>query len=224
MSFNKRSYQVEAILFDMDGTIVDSSIPVHKAWKAWGDSAGIDFRRVLAVMHGRRAIETMQMLAPDLPQPETADRFLEVEALDVEGIVEIPGAGAFIASLPAGRWGVVTSATQSMARDRMRAAGLPIPEVLVSADMVSRGKPDPECFLRASELLGVAPGKCLAFEDAPAGIAAAKAAGMVVVGVETNYTGAELGVDQAIPDFCSAATEFNSDDDIRVTLHVDGLD
>src|SRR5437016_3638907 len=118
MSFNKRSYQVEAILFDMDGTIVDSSIPVHKAWKAWASSAGIDFERaVLPVMHGRRAIETMRMLAPDLPQPESADRFLELEALDVEGIVEIPGAGAFIGSLPVGRWGVVTSATQSMARD-----------------------------------------------------------------------------------------------------------
>lgn len=192
---------VEAVLFDMDGTIVDSSIPVEKAWRIWAESHGVDFGRVMAVMHGRRAIETMQMLAPGLPQPETVERFLEREALDFEGIVEIPGAGAFIASLPAGRWGVVTSAVQSMARSRIRAAGLPDPRVLVSADMVGNGKPHPEGFLRAAELLGVEPTKCLAFEDAPAGIEAAKAAGMIVVGVETNYTRAELGVERAIADF-----------------------
>src|SRR5438105_3773169 len=128
MSSNN-TYNVEAILFDMDGTIVDSSIPVHKAWKDWADSVGIDFDKVLAVMHGRRAIETMRMLAPDLPQPESADKFLATEALSVEGIVEIPGAAAFIAALPSDRWGVVTSATQSMARDRIRAAGLPMPRV-----------------------------------------------------------------------------------------------
>jgi len=218
MSLNNGSYHVEAILFDMDGTIVDSSIPVHKAWKAWADSVDLDFDSVLAVMHGRRAIETMQMLKPELPQPQSAERFLAVEALDFEGIVEIPGAGAFIASLPVGRWGVVTSATQSMARDRIRAAGLPIPDVLVSADMVAHGKPHPECFLRAAQLLGVAPGACLAFEDAPAGIEAAKAAGMAVIGVETHYPGAELGTQEAIRDFRSVTGESGADGGIRVML------
>ena len=212
------TYNVEAILFDMDGTIVDSSIPVRKAWKAWADSAGIDFDRVLAVMHGRRAIETMQMLAPDLPQPDTADRFLETEALDVEGIVEIPGARAFIAALPADRWGVVTSATQTMARDRIRAAGLPVPRVLVSADMVSHGKPHPECFLRAAEMLGVAPARCLAFEDAPAGIQAAQAAGRAVVGLETHYTGEELRVARSIANFESARARVEAAGGLRVTL------
>ena len=197
-------YKVEAILFDMDGTIVDSSIPVHKAWRNWANAAGIDFERVLTIMHGRRAIETMQMLAPHLPQPETVDSFLAIEALDLEGIVEIPGALAFIEQLPAGRWGVVTSATQGMARDRIGAAGLPIPNVLVSADMVTQGKPHPECFLRAAELLGADPAKCLVFEDAPAGVQAAQAAGMTVIGVETNYKASELGVARSIPNFKSA--------------------
>ena len=215
---SSNSYLVEAILFDMDGTIVDSSIPVRKAWKTWADEHGIDFDRVLAVMHGRRAIETMELLAPDLPQPETVDRFLSREALDVEGIVEIPGAGAFIAALPLERWGVVTSATKSMARARIRAARLPDPKVLVSADMVAQGKPHPECFLRAAEMLGVAPGACLAFEDAPAGIQAALAAGMRVVGVETHYAGAELGVARAIADFRSAEGLALAGKGIRVTL------
>ena len=210
MSSNLSSYKVEAILFDMDGTIVDSSIPLLKAWKAWADSVGINFVRVLEVVHGRRAIETMRMLAPGLPQPETVDRFLAAEASDLEGIIEIPGAKAFIAGLPMDRWGVVTSATQSAARERIRAAGLPAPRVLVGADMVAEGKPHPECFLRAASMLGVAPGACLAFEDAPAGIRAAKAAGMAVVGVETHYGAAELGVERAIADFRSARARFEA--------------
>ncbi len=220
MSSNR--YLVEAILFDMDGTIVDSSIPVHKAWKAWADENGIAHEAMFKVMPGRRAIETMRILAPDLPQPETADRFLEGEALDVEGIVEIPGAGSFIASLPVDKWAVVTSATELIARQRMRAAGLPEPPVLVSADMVSRGKPDPECFLRAAEMLGVAASACLAFEDAHAGIAAAKAAGMRVVGVETHYTGAELGVERAIVDFRGAKGNYDDGATIRIEFAVPG--
>lgn len=214
---SSNSYVVKAVLFDMDGTIVDSSIPVQKAWKAWADEFGIDFAKVMAVMHGRRAIETMQMLAPHLPQPETVDRFLAAEALDLDGIVEIPGAAAFIAALPPDRWGVVTSATQGMARARMQAAGLPDPRVLVSADMVSHGKPHPECFLRAAAMLGVAPEDCLAFEDAPAGIQSALAAGMAVVGVETHYLGQELGVTRAITSFVSAVARFEAVE-IRVDL------
>ena len=167
-------------------------------------------------MHGRRAIETMQMLAPELPQPETAERFIAGELRDFEGIVEIPGAGAFIASLPEDRWGVVTSATQSMARARIRAAELPDPRVLVSADMVSRGKPDPECFLLAAEMLGVAASKCLVFEDAPAGIEAARAAGMVVIGVVTHYSAAELGVEWAVRDYLEVTVQAEADRTIRV--------
>ena len=219
MSSGSGGVRVEAVLFDMDGTIVDSSIPVEKAWRIWSESHGVDFGQVMAVMHGRRAIETMQMLAPHLPQPESAERFLERELLEVDGIVEIPGAGAFITSLPADRWGVVTSAVESMARDRIRAAGLPDPRVLISADMVTRGKPHPEGFLRAAELLGADPGKCLAFEDAPAGIEAAQAAGMIVVGVETHYSASVLGVTaQSIPDFRSVAARLQSDREIWVNF------
>jgi mannitol-1-/sugar-/sorbitol-6-phosphatase len=189
----------QAVLFDMDGTIVDSSIPVIRQWRKWADANGIDFARVEAIMHGRRAIETMQMLAPQLPQPETVERFLAEEELDTEGITAIPGAADFIGTL--GKWAVVTSATQSMARARMRAAGLPQPEVLVGADMVSKGKPDPECFLRAAEMIGVAPQRCLVFEDALAGIRAAQSANMRCIGLTTHYTAEQLAVPFTIPDF-----------------------
>jgi sugar-phosphatase len=218
MSSAENTIRVDAVLFDMDGTIVDSSIPVQKAWRVWADSHGVDFAKVMAVMHGRRAIETMQILAPHLPQPETVEQFLAAELLEVDGIVEVPGAGAFIASLPPDRWGVVTSAVESMARDRIRSAGLPDPRVLVSADMVERGKPHPEGFLRAAELLGVAPARCLVFEDAPAGIESAKAAGMLVVGVETHYSAAGLGVSQAIADFRSATAQVEEHGIFRIDL------
>jgi len=122
----------EAVLFDMDGTILDSSIPVQRQWRLWAESVGIPFEQVLAVMHGRRAIETMQIVAPHLPQPRNVNDFLLVEAKDTEGIVEMPGARAMLEALPHNRWAVVTSATYDMARSRMRAAGLP------HVDMASR--------------------------------------------------------------------------------------
>ena len=149
----------DAMLFDMDGTILDSSIPVQRQWRQWAQSVGIPFEKVLEVMHGRRAIETMNLVAPHLPQPETAERFLELEALDTQGIVEMPGARTLLEELPADRWAVVTSATYETARSRMRAAGLPEVEVLISADRVTHGKPHPEGFLAAAAALGVAPAR-----------------------------------------------------------------
>lgn len=191
----------EAILFDMDGTILDSSIPVQRQWRLWAESAGIPFEKVLAVMHGRRAIETMQLVAPHLPQPETAERFLEAEANDIEGIVEMPGARALLEALPKTRWAVVTSATYDMARTRMRAAGLPEVEILISADRVTKGKPHPEGFLAAANALGIAPEGCLVVEDSIAGIEAGLAAGMRVLGVTSHYTCAELGAGLCVRNF-----------------------
>jgi sugar-phosphatase len=191
----------EAVLFDMDGTILDSSIPVIRQWRLWAESAGIPFDQVEAVMHGRRAIETMQIVAPHLPQPETAERFLEVEALDMNDILPMPGASALLAALPRNRWAVVTSAIYSMAEARIRAAGLPLPDVLVSADRVTHGKPHPEGFLTAAKALGVDPASCLVVEDSPAGIRAGLAGGMQVLGVTTHYACQDLGAGACVPHF-----------------------
>jgi mannitol-1-/sugar-/sorbitol-6-phosphatase len=191
----------EAVLFDMDGTILDSSIPVQRQWRLWAGSVGIPFDKVLEVMHGRRAIETMQIVAPHLPQPQTVNDFLEVEAKDTEGIVEIPGARAMLEALPRDRWAVVTSATYDMARSRMRAAGLPEVDILISADRVTHGKPHPEGFLAAAAALNIAPEKCLVVEDSPAGIQAGLSAGMQVLGVTSHYGGEELGAALCVGNF-----------------------
>lgn len=193
----------------MDGTIVDSSVPVRQLWQSWAEKVGIPYEKVEAVMHGRRAIETMNLVGPDLPQPETVDEFLRVEASLTEGIVEIPGAGEMLRKLPANRWAVVTSATCAMAESRMRSAGLPIPEVLIGADLVSKGKPDPEAFLLAAARLGVAPERCLVVEDSTAGIAGGRAAGMQVLGVTTHYAPEELGAPVWVPNF--AGRDFSLD-------------
>lgn len=185
----------------MDGTIVDSSVPVRQLWQSWAERVGLPYETVEAVMHGRRAIETMNLVAPELPQPATVEEFLREEALLTEGIVEIPGAGAMLRKLPANRWAVVTSATCAMAESRMRSAGLPIPEVLIGADLVTKGKPDPEAFLMAAARLGVAPERCLVVEDSTAGIAGGIAAGMQVLGVTTHYAADELGAPVSVSDF-----------------------
>ena len=185
----------------MDGTIVDSSAPVLRQWKLWADRNDIEWDRVLSVMHGRRAIETMQIVAPHLPQPETADAFLAVESLDTDGITEIPGAARFLAQLEAKQWAVVTSAIHDMARSRMACAGLPQVDVLVTADRVKRGKPDPEAFLLAAEELGVDPAECLVLEDSPFGIEAGRAAGMACLGVLTHYQCADLKADGCIRNY-----------------------
>lgn len=196
--------QCEAVLFDMDGTIVDSSIPVKRQWRLWAERVGVPFEKVEAVMHGRRAIETMQLVAPHLPQPKTAEDFLIVEALDTEGIVEIPGARAMLEALPRNRWAVVTSAIYDMARSRMRAADLPDVDVLISADRVTHGKPHPEGFLKAAAALNIAPQKCLVVEDSIAGIQAGIAAGMQVLGVTSHYTCEQLGTTLGVRDFSGA--------------------
>jgi sugar-phosphatase len=191
----------EAVWFDMDGTILDSSIPVQRQWRMWAESVGVPFEKVAEVMHGRRAIETMQLVAPELPQPQTVEQFLVEEEKDVEGIREMPGALGFLRALPADRWAVVTSATYSMAQSRIRAAGLPEAPVLVSADRVTHGKPHPEGFLTAAAALGVSPERCLVVEDSPAGIQAGITGGMQVLGVTSHYQCGDLGAGKCVQNF-----------------------
>ena len=178
-----------AFLFDMDGTLLDSIPSANRAWSAWAARHGVNFEEMRKHMHGMRAVETIRRWGPahlDVEAEYAALTIAEME--DVDDIIAISGAEAFLAALPADRWALVTSAPRNLALRRIEAAGLPMPPLLVTADEVTNGKPAPDCFLMAAENLGVSPQDCLVWEDAPAGIAAAKAAGMACIVIGATHT------------------------------------
>ncbi|WP_275464878.1 HAD-IA family hydrolase [Streptomyces noursei] len=175
-----------ALLLDMDSTIVNSEAVVERCWRRWAVEQGLPAEDVLQVVHGRQGWATMAALLPDRPMEQNlADnrRMLEQETADVEGVVPVPGAPAFMAALARLPHALVTSADIALAEARMGAAALPMPEVRITAESVNASKPDPEGFLKGAAELGFAPEDCLVFEDSEAGIEAGRAAGMRVVGV-----------------------------------------
>ena len=186
------SMECSGVLFDLDGVLVDSTPCVARVWRGWAVEHGFDPAEVIRLAHGRRAIETVEMLAPHLDSAAELRELERRELDDTEGLVRIEGGDRLLASLPPDRWAVVTSGTRRLAEKRLRMAGLPLPEKMVSADEVKLGKPDPAPFLRGAQLLGVGPAQCIAIEDAPSGIVAAHRAGMRVLAVPTTYPRAEL--------------------------------
>lgn len=182
-----------AFLFDMDGTILSSIAATERVWSSWGRRYQLDLETFLPTIHGVRASETIARLnLPGVDAQAEADILLQAELEDVGGIEPIAGAAAFLASLPADRWAVVTSAPRELARRRLGAAGLPLPPLMVSGEDVTKGKPAPDCFRLAAAKLGQRPEDCLVFEDAAAGIQAAEAAGaslMVVTATHAHSSG-----------------------------------
>jgi len=177
----------DAVLFDMDGTIVDSRTIVERTWLGWATEHGIPVEAALKVAHGRRTFETMQLLAPELATPEEAARLDALEEEQEGGEAAIPGALELLSSLPRDRWAVVTSAGHALALRRIARVGLPAPAIVIGADDVIAGKPDPEGYLKAAARLGVDPRRCVVFEDTPPGADAGRAAGARVVGLTTTY-------------------------------------
>lgn len=177
-----------AFLFDMDGTVLNSIAAAERVWTQWASGHGLDVASFLPTIHGRRARETIAALQlPGIDPVAEADALLKAEAADLDGIVPISGAVAFLQSLPPERWAIVTSAPRELALLRMAAAGIPVPAMMVSAEDVTRGKPAPDCFLLAAKRLGVEAHDCLVFEDAPAGIAAGEAAGASVMVISATH-------------------------------------
>jgi sugar-phosphatase len=175
-----------ALLLDMDGTLVNSDAAVERVWRRWSERHGLDGDEVMKVVHGRQGYASMALLLPGRPMEQNyADnaRMLAEETADTEGVVPIPGAPEFLASLRGLPHALVTSADVPLSTARMAAAGLDLPEVRVTAESVGASKPDPEGFLKGAAELGVAPADCVVFEDSGAGIAAGRSAGMTVVGV-----------------------------------------
>jgi sugar-phosphatase len=195
------SLHVSALLLDMDGTLVDSTAVVERTWGEWALAHNLDPATVMTVIHGRQGHESMALLLPGRPMAENLadnDRMLRLETVRVDGIVPIAGAPQFLASLDGIPHALVTSATISLARARMGAAGLGMPPIIVTADDVVASKPDPEGFLAAAAALGVPPEACVVFEDSEAGILAARAAGMRVIGV--GSAAVPFGADWTVPD------------------------
>lgn len=181
------SVKCQAILFDMDGTLVDSTCCVEAVWSRWAERHGLEVSYVLAASHGRRTLDTLSEIAPHLDLAQEATQLDAEELTYTEGIKAVNGAAALLRALPPKSWAVVTSAGRSLAKLRLECAGLPLPEILVSADDVKEGKPDPAGYLQAAKLLGIAPEQCLVIEDTPAGILAGRSAGMKVLAVTTTY-------------------------------------
>ncbi|MYS06081.1 HAD-IA family hydrolase [Streptomyces sp. SID6041] len=175
-----------ALLLDMDGTLVNSDAVVERCWRRWAERQGLDGDAVLKVVHGRQGYATMAVLLPDRPMAENhADNrvMLAEETADLDGVVAVPGAPAFMAALAELPHALVTSADEALAQARMGAAALPMPATRVTAESVGASKPDPEGFLKGAAELGFEPDDCIVFEDSEAGIQAGRAAGMRIVGV-----------------------------------------
>ena len=192
------TFHCAAILFDLDGVLVDSTRSVERQWRTWAREHGIDGDKVMTVGHGVRAVEVVRAVAPHLDAEAEVRKLEAREAVDQDGVAAMPGAIELVGSIPEGRWGVVTSGTRHLATARLRLFGIPIPKVLVTSDEVVKGKPHPEPYLKGAELLGVNPAECLVIEDAPAGIRSAHAGGMKAIALTSTYPASALGEADAI--------------------------
>lgn len=192
-----------AMLFDLDGVLVDSTPAVASVWSNWAIQHGFDPDEVVARAHGRPSLTTVREYLPHADHEAENRKVERAEIADLEGVQPSPGALDLLASLPADRWTIVTSCTRALAEVRIRAAGLPLPKTMVTSTEITHGKPHPEPYRKAAAKLGFSAGECVVVEDAPAGIRSGKAAGAIVIAVQTILGEAELrqaGADWVVHD------------------------
>jgi sugar-phosphatase len=190
--------QCSALLFDLDGVLVDSRAVVERVCRLWAARLGISTEALLRVAHGRRTRDTARIIAPHLDAEKEAAWIDDRELQDTDGLVEVPGAQRFVGNLPDGKWAVVTSCGLDLARLRLSAVGLPIPDVLITSEDVAAGKPAPDGYRLGAQRIGVDPAACIVFEDAPPGIAAGLAAGARVVALRTTHPDADFSEAAAV--------------------------
>jgi sugar-phosphatase len=181
-----------AILFDLDGVLVESRPAVERQWTIWSREHGLDPDRVIPIAHGRPTIATIREVAPHTDAEAEAQKMEDREIADMEGVRAIPGAADLLANIPRDRWAVVTSGTRPLALARLQGVSLPVPSRLISASEIQNGKPHPEPYLKGAAALRFPPEECVVIEDAPSGVTAGQRAGMRVIAVPTTYSAAEL--------------------------------
>lgn len=209
--------ECQGVLFDLDGVLVDSTPAVERVWTRWAEEHHLDAKFVVKQAHGRPSIATIRELLPEIGREGHAAEDRKVERWEIEDIADVialPGAAELARTLPANRWAVVTSGTRALATARLKAAKLPVPRGFVTASDIQNGKPHPEPYLLGARSLALRAEECVAIEDAPAGIRAAKAAGARVIAVRTTTESAELreaGADWIVTDLSNVAAHVNGD-------------
>lgn len=207
-----------AFMFDMDGTILSSIASTERVWSAWAIKHGLDVESFLPTIHGVRAYETISRLnLPGIDLMTEIEELTQAEFDDVDGIEPIHGAASFLDALPVERWAIVTSAPRRLALRRLEAAGLPIPNLMVTGEDVKNGKPAPDCFLLGAERLGHRPQDCLVFEDAPAGIRAAEAAGAQVLVITATHNHAGDTPHPSVPGYGALTPQLDSASRLTLT-------
>jgi mannitol-1-/sugar-/sorbitol-6-phosphatase len=202
------------ILFDMDGVLISSIGSVERSWEKWAIARGVDPGLAIRTAHGRRAIETVRLLRPDLNDLAELEWLEEMEFADNVGLEILAGVCPILTALPEKFWTVVTSATDRLARSRMAHGGVPVPARIVSADMVAHGKPHPEPYLKGAALLGLAPRDCLVIEDSASGAQAGRAAGCKVLATLFSHS---------LENLADADWVVRSLEDVRVQVDGDAL-
>lgn len=209
-----------ALLFDMDGVLIDSTPAVARVWHRWAVEHGFNPEEVVAKAHGRPSLTTVREYLPH-SNHESENREVERREIeDLAGVVPLPGSLDLLASLPPDRWTIVTSCTRALAEVRIRAAGLPVPKKLITANDITHGKPHPEPYLKGAAILGFPSSDCIVLEDAPAGIRSGKAAGARVIGFTTTVQAAvarDAGADWIVRN-CSDIRLLNSSDGLELSL------
>jgi mannitol-1-/sugar-/sorbitol-6-phosphatase len=220
---SSHTISVRGILFDMDGVLISSTAADERCWLRWAKHHSMEGTFSLQSTHGRRALDTLRAIRPDLDPVIEQRRLEDYDAEDHSGLIILPGVEQLLASLPADRWTIVTSATVRLLEGRLNFAGLPIPAVLVPAEKVDNGKPHPEPYLTGAKLLGFTAADCLVIEDSPAGIASGKAAGCKVLAVLSSHTQAELtGADWFVDSLDQVTAEQLPDGSLRI--HFEPMD
>ncbi|OKO99476.1 HAD-IA family hydrolase [Xenorhabdus eapokensis] len=178
--------ECKAILFDLDGTLVDSGSCIERLWYQWAQENHLDTKYVLSIIHGRTIEETLKLISSYFYNQHCVDEIKERAIAELNQVKPIAGAADFIKTIPAGRMAIVTSGAKKVSMQSIISAGIPVPDIMVTSEDISRGKPNPEPYLKAAEILGVQPSECLVFEDADSGIQSALAAGMSVIIIGAN--------------------------------------